>query len=243
MSQSDPVRLSEIFLDVADTLVDDFDLIDFNARLADHFVALLPADQVGILLVDQHGTLRLIASSSEQPEVLVLYELEQHEGPCLNCIRSGKPVVNVDVSTDDARWPNLAARARGAGFRLVHAFPMRVRDDIIGAVDVLAKTPRTLSEEDLRVGQSLAAIASIGILQERAVRENRILAEQLQTALTARVVIEQAKGMVAERLGTDPEAAWRLLRHYARPNHLTVAELARRILRREVAVELLLEGH
>lgn len=239
MTESDTVRLSEIFLDVADTLVDDFDLIEFNSRLADHFVTLSPVDQVGILLVDQVASLRVIASSTEHPDVLELYELERDEGPCLLCLHSGEPVVNVDLSQDDPRWPNLATRARQAGFHVAHAIPMRVRDEVIGTVNALAHAPGGISEEELRVARSLAAIASVGILQERAVRENRILAEQLQTALSARVIIEQAKGMVAEGLGTDPEAAWTLLRQYARPNHLTVAEQSRRLLSREISVESL----
>jgi transcriptional regulator with GAF, ATPase, and Fis domain len=226
MGQDREQLLAETFVELADTLVADFDVVDFLHGLADRCVRLLEVDAAGLMLADQRGSLRVIASSSEQARLVELFQLQHEEGPCLECYRTGQPVSEPDLATAKDRWPSFAPAAVGGGFAAVQALPMRLRDDVVGAMNLFMHTPGRLTETELRVGQALADVATIGLLQERNLRHQEVLAEQLQGALNSRVMIEQAKGLLAERLGLDMGQAFELLRSQARRQNRRLAALA-----------------
>ena len=209
-------RLSRVFVELADTLVAQFDVIDFLHTLADRSVELLGADAAGLMLADQRGNLRVVASSAESARLLEVFELQNFEGPCLDCFHSGEQVVNLDEAEMHARWPAFWAETKQLGFRSAHALPMRLRDEVIGAINLFSRTEPSLSDDDLAVGQAMADVATIGLLQERSVRQKEVLAEQLQTALNSRITIEQAKGVLAERAQIPMDEAFRVMRSYAR---------------------------
>src|SRR6201996_5276624 len=214
------------FVELADTLVADFDVVEFLHGLADRCVRLLNVEAAGLMLADQRGSLRVIASSSEQARLVELFQLQHEEGPCLECYQTGRPVAEENLATAARRWPAFAPAAAGAGFAAVQALPMRLRDEVIGAMTLFLAVPGGLDETGLRVGQALADVATIGLLQERNFRHQEVLAEQLQGALNSRGSIEQAKGILAERLGLDMGQAFDLLRGQARAQARRLAELA-----------------
>jgi GAF domain-containing protein len=223
-------RLSRVFVEVADTLVADFDLIEFLHNLADHTAAVSNAGSVGLMLADEAGQLHFMAASTEGAKYLELFQLQHSEGPCLDCYRTGEPVTIAELTVDDTRWPTFAPRARQAGVRSVHAFPMRLRDRVIGALNVFDEDPVSFRPEDVRVVQALADVATIAIIQERAISRAETLTEQLQGALNSRIVIEQAKGMIAYRQGVDVDTAFDRLREHARHSRVRLADLARAVV-------------
>jgi transcriptional regulator with GAF, ATPase, and Fis domain len=223
----DPELLSDTFVGLADTMVADFDVIDFLHMLTDRSVALLAASAAGVVLADPRGELRVAAASSEAAGLVELFQIQNDQGPCLDCFRTGQPVTAADLADADQRWPRFAAAAVQAGFRTVEALPMRLRDQVVGALNLFRATPSPFAAADLRIGQALADVATIGLLQERSLRRTEILAEQLQGALNSRVIIEQAKGKLAERRTIDMEDAFRLLRDYARNSNQHLTDVAR----------------
>ena len=218
--------LSETFVELTDTMVADFDVIDFLHVLTDRSVKLLDVSAAGLLLADPRGELRVVAASSEAARLLELFQLQNDQGPCLDCFRTGEPVQAADLDAQAQRWPRFAEAARLAGFAAVQALPMRLRDQVIGALNLFRASPGAFDPGDVRVGQALADVATISLLHERSLRHSDTLNEQLQTALNSRVVIEQAKGKLAERLGLDMEQAFALLRDYARSHNLRLADVA-----------------
>jgi len=230
--------LAEAFVSLADTLVADYDVIELLDRLCTDCVALLPIDAAGLLLSDQRGALRVLSSSTEQAHLMELFQVQMSEGPCLDCFHTSRQVTATDLSDDD-RWPRFTARARHAGYRAVHALPLRLRLDPIGALNLFGSRPGGLSAENLRIGQALADVATIGILQERAIRRREVLAEQLQTALNSRLIIEQAKGILAERGHLDLAQAFTLLRSHARTNNQRLSDLARDVVSGTTTIDAL----
>jgi transcriptional regulator with GAF, ATPase, and Fis domain len=222
-------RLVETFVDLADTLVDDFDVIDFLHVLVERCVELLDVDAAGLLLADQHGQLQLIASSNDQVRLLELFQLQNDQGPCLDAFNTGVQVSKADMTTA-APWPRFSAAATAAGFAAVDAIPMRLRSDVIGALNLFRARPGELSDLTLRTARALADVATIGILQERSIRLHEVLTEQLQAALNSRIIIEQAKGLIAERLDVDMNAAFAVLRGYARSRNLKLGAVARAVI-------------
>jgi transcriptional regulator with GAF, ATPase, and Fis domain len=218
--------LSETFVELTDTMVAGFDVIDFLHVLTDRSVQLLDVSAAGLLLADPRGELRVLAASSEAARLLELFQLQNDQGPCLDCFRSGQPVASGDLAAEAARWPRFAPAAHKAGFAAVQALPMRLRTQVIGALNLFRADPGTFDPVDIRVGQALADVATISLLQERSMRHSDTLNEQLQSALNSRVVIEQAKGKLAERLGLDMGQAFGLLRDYARARNLRLSALA-----------------
>jgi len=218
--------LSETFVELTDTLVADFDVIDFLHVLTGRSATLLDVSAVGLLLADQRGELRVVAASSEAARLLELFQLQNDQGPCLDCFRSGQPVTATDLGTDQ-RWPRFAAAAGEAGFTAVQALPMRLREQVIGALNLFRAAPGPFDPASVRIGQALADVATIGLLHERSMRRSDTLNEQLQTALNSRVIIEQAKGKLAERLGIDVNQAFTLLRDQARNRNQRLSDLAR----------------
>jgi GAF domain-containing protein len=224
-------RLAKVFVEVADTLVDEFDLIEFLHMLTDRVAGLVDASPVGLLLADQRGQLQFMAASEESVKLLELFQIQNDEGPCLDAFRTAQPVVNADLRTAADRWPRFAPRATADGFRSVHAFPLRLRTEVIGALNVFGDTVGSvLDDADVQIVQALADIAAIGLLQERAIRRGEVLTEQLQSALNTRVVIEQAKGAVAQARGISVDEAFTTIRNYARSNNRRLSEVAHAIV-------------
>jgi len=228
------------FVGLADSLVDDYDVIDVLDRLAGYSVQLLAAESAGILLADAQATLRVVASTNEQTEWMELLQLQADEGPCVECFRAGAPVSVADLSDSAARWPAFAAALQEREvYGSVHALPLRLRGQAIGTLNLFHGAPGPLPEADLALGQALADIATIGILQERAIRRGEVLTEQLQAALNSRVIIEQAKGVLAQRGNLTMHAAFDRLRYYARGHNLRLTEVARQIVETDHAAAVL----
>jgi transcriptional regulator with GAF, ATPase, and Fis domain len=223
------VRLADVFVEMADTLVDDFDVIDFLHMLTERCVQLLGVSAAGLLITDGQNTLQVVAASSERTRLLELFQLQTDQGPCVDCFRTGQPVSVTDLPSA-GRWPRFTAAAAEVGFAAVHALPMRLRTDVIGALNLFDTQPGPLDEGKLRIGQALADVATIGLLQHRAIRRRDVVTEQLQTALNSRVLIEQAKGVLAERFHLDVADAFTALRDGARSNNRRLSELAQAIV-------------
>jgi GAF domain-containing protein len=232
--------LARAFVGLADTLVDDYDIIGLLDRLVCHSVELLAADAAAIMLADSQRDLRVVASSSEDAEVMDLLQLQADEGPCVDCVRTGAPVSVADLAEAVSRWPHfVAAVAQRGAFRSVHALPLRLRGEAIGAMNLFHPHPGRLPEDDLALGQALADVATIGILSERAIHRGEVLTEQLQTALTSRVIIEQAKGVLAQQGGLSMDAAFGRLRGYARDRNERLSVVARRVVETGLADDVL----
>ena len=209
-------RVTRVFVELADTLVAGFDVIDFLHTLVERSVELLAADAAGLMLANQRGELEVVAASSEEAMVLELFELQSSQGPCMDCFTSGEPLVNIDVTQMADRWPLFAAAADQAGYRSAHAIPLRLRGQVIGAMNLFS-TARVRSPTRMSaLGQGMADIATIGLLQQRRALEQDILTEQLQAALNTRIVIEQAKGVLSERARVSVGEAFTLMRARAR---------------------------
>ncbi len=232
--------VTRAFVGLADTLVDDYDIIELLDRLAGYSVELLASDAAGIMLVDAQGTLRLVASTDERSDWLELLQIEADEGPCVECYRTGTQVSVTDLADAAVRWPRfVAALAERGTYGSVHALPLRLRGEPIGTLNLFHVEPGPLPAADLVLGQALADVATIGILSERAIRRGEVVNEQLQTALTSRVIIEQAKGILAERGQLNMSEAFDRLRRFARNRNLLLAEVAREIVETDRAAEVL----
>ena len=232
-------RLLEVFVEAADTLVADYDVIDFLHRLADNVSEVSGADAVGLMLGDQLGQLQFMAASSESARHLELFQLQVSEGPCVDCFRTGVPVIIGDLAEAEGRWPAFSPEATAHGFRSMHAFPMRLRDRVIGALNVFSTVPLPLEETDVRTIQALADVATIGIIQQQSLTAAETLTEQLQGALSSRVVVEQAKGLVSRSLDVGVDEAFAMIRSYSRSNGLRLSEVALALLNRELDPDLL----
>jgi GAF domain-containing protein len=222
--------LARTFVELADSLLVDFDVVDLLTLLADRCVDTFDVEAAGIMLVAPDGVLRVVASSSEEMRVLELFEEQAAEGPCLDCYRSGEPVDNQILSEATDRWPRFAREAMSAGFWSVQALPMRLRGTVIGALNLFHIDASAIGPESTTLAQAFADVATIAILQNRASREAHVVNEQLSEALNSRIVIEQAKGMIAERLDITVGAAFGHLRAHARHHNLRLADLARGVI-------------
>jgi GAF domain-containing protein len=224
-------RLAKVFVEVADTLVDEFDLIDFLQMLTDRTANLVGASTVGLLLADQRGQLQFMAASDENTKLLELFQVQNHEGPCLDAYTTARPVINADLRQAEARWPRFAPRAAAAGFRAVHAFPLSLRREVIGALNVFGtEVGGGFDDGDVQIIQALSDVAAIGLLQERAISRGEVLTEQLQGALNSRIVIEQAKGAVAQARGISVDEAFTLIRGHARRTNQRLSDIAHTIV-------------
>lgn len=231
--------LADAFVEMADTLVADYDVLDFLHGLAGHCVELLDVDAAGLMLADRTGTLRVAASSTEQVRLLELYELQNEEGPCLECFTGGVTVAEGDLGeAGPSRWPRFSQQAVSAGFLSVLAIPMRLRAETIGALNLFRAEPGPLAAGDRSLAQALADVATIGILQERGSRRRDVLAQQLQDALTSRIVIEQAKGVIAERQGVHVDEAFDQMRRHARSHGEQLSAVARRVVSQELDLSI-----
>jgi GAF domain-containing protein len=229
------------FVQLADTLVVDFDLIDLLTVLAHRSVELLGAAAAGILLADSEGRLRVMAASDEQAELLELFQVQSDEGPCLDCYGTGNAVINSDLRAQSS-WPRFAAESIRLGFPSVCALPMRLRDDVLGCLNLFMSQPVELPDTDVALAQALADVASIAIVQDAATRLATTRELQLQHALDSRVIIEQAKGMVAEHESVNMNAAFTLIRTFARNNNLPLTETAGDLVDGNLSIDTLTQS-
>jgi GAF domain-containing protein len=219
-------RLADVFVEIADTLVGDFDLIEFLHGVAVHAVEVSEETAAGVLLTDHRGRLQHVGASREDVRLLELFQLQNSEGPCLDCYNSGEPVTVPDLGAEALRWPRFATAALEAGFHSVHAFPLRLRKQVIGAVNVFGAQRREWAASEHKIVQALADVAAIALIQEQAIARAEVVQEQLQGALNSRIAIEQAKGAVARTLGITPERAFEAMRQHARDQRRTITEVA-----------------
>ncbi len=231
--------LVQTFVELADSLVDDFDLVDLLTLVADRSVEVLDVAAAGLMVAGTDDELRVVASSSDAMRVLELFEVQTEDGPCPECYRTGVPIVNEQLTTVDHRWPEFAPRAVAAGFRSVHALPMRLRGQTIGALNLFRADEGLLDDDDVRAAQAFADVATIAILSQRASAEAQAVNEQLTHALNSRVVIEQAKGMVAQHTGLDMEQSFVRFRAHARNHNLRLADVARSLIEGDLSAEAL----
>jgi hypothetical protein len=220
-------RLAETFVELADTLTDEFDVIDFLQVLAARCVELLDVAAAGIMLAGQGDSLMTVAASDERARLLELFEIQNDEGPCRDCYRLGTAVVNVDLRGARGRWPQFAPQAIAGGFRSANAVPLRLRSQVVGSLNLFHAGAGGLSSGELRLAQALADAATIGIVQQRTIRRSEVVTGQLQAALTSRIIIEQAKGVLAERLKISADEAFEVLRGAARSRNRLLSDLAR----------------
>jgi transcriptional regulator with GAF, ATPase, and Fis domain len=223
-------RVRETFVELADTMMADYDIIDFLDTLTARAAELLGVTACGVLLVDHHGELNLLAASAEQTRLLELFQLQNAQGPCLECYRSGASVHCEDLAAAGDRWPLFAPKACASGYAAVHALPMRLREEVVGALNLFSAAPGALAPDDIELGQALADVATIGILHERTARRREEVADQLQVALNNRVLIEQAKGAVAQQLGISVDQAFTVLRGHARSTNSKITVVADAVL-------------
>ena len=230
--------LAELFVALADTLVDDYDVVDLLHQLVTACVSLLGVSAAGLLLDDQKGNLAVVASSSERMRLLEIFQLQNDEGPCLDCVRNGTAVTSGDLGSERGRWPLFVPAALDAGFRSVAAVPLRLRNETIGGLNIVNTAAEPVRAEDQRLAQALADVATIGILQRRSAHRSSMMSEQLQHALNSRVAIEQAKGVLAERHGVDMDGAFGMLRRYARDHNLKLTDVAHGVTRGSIAADV-----
>jgi GAF domain-containing protein len=227
-------RITEAFVRVADTLMDSYDIVDLLSTLITQCTDLLGVQAGGMLIVDAAGTLELVASTSEEAEFVEIMQLAAGGGPCIECFDTGKAISIADIEKDVGRWPEFRKAALQRGFRSVHATPMRLRGTVIGTMNLLGTDPGELSERDVALAQALADVAIIGILQERSLRDPRIIAEQLHLALDTRIMVEQAKGVLAEKQSLSMDEAFNALRAYSRAESITLRTVAEGVVDRSI---------
>jgi GAF domain-containing protein len=224
-------------VEMADTLVGDFDVVELLTGLASRCVDLLGISAAGVMVATVQGDVRLVASSSEAMRVLELFELQAEEGPCLDAYRSGEPVGHLILETGSDPWPRFSGAALEAGFQSVSALPLRLRDVTIGALNLFSVGMAPMSEPDTMVARAFADLAAISILQHRSADERQRTNEQLSYALSSRVVIEQAKGIIAERAGIGLSEAFDRLRGHARDHNLRLTDVAQAVVGGTLAPE------
>jgi GAF domain-containing protein len=234
-------RAALTFVEIADTLVDDFDVIDLLTVLTSRSVELLEASAAGILLADPDGQLRVMAASTEELRLLELFQIQNHEGPCLDCFQTGAVVINDDLR-DASPWPQFATESLRAGFPSVCAIPLRLRDLTLGCLNLFMSEPMPLSAADVGLAQALADVASIAIVQDQTARDAAIREDKLQHALNSRIAIEQAKGMIAERARLDMDNAFARLRAFARNNNRGLTEVAESMIAGTSDVDAVIRG-
>jgi transcriptional regulator with GAF, ATPase, and Fis domain len=229
----------DAFVSLSNSLAGSFDVVELLSDLTTHCASLLDVESAGLLLADARHVLHVMAASSERTRDLELFQLQREEGPCLECYRDGTPVLVEDLSEYTERWPQFVNAATQAGFASVHALPLRLHDTVLGTLGLFGAHPGALNEEDLRLGQALADVASISIVHGDRAADRDLLVEQLSAALQSRVIIEQAKGIVAQQYGLEMDGAFQLLRAYARNHNRKLGEVARNLVSRDLSVSQL----
>lgn len=232
--------VTEAFVSIANSLVDGYDLLDLYLGLTSDCARLLDIAETGLLLADSDGVLHVMAASSEGTLALELLQLQREQGPCLDCFRDGHVVLVPDLGAEVERWPEFVPAAQAAGFASVHALPMRLRDTLLGTLGLFGAKVGLLNKEDLALGQALAHVASVALVAERVSADGKALNAQLQSALTSRVTLEQAKGVLAQLGNLDVDQAFSVLRRYARDHNQRLADLAGLVVSRKLPAEQVL---
>lgn len=230
-------QLVATFVELADTLIEDFDVVEFLAALTERVVELGIAAQAGILLADEAGALQFMAASDERAQLLELFQVQKSEGPCQDCFRTGTRVAVTQLEDQRERWPQFVPQALATGFASVHAFPLRLRTTVLGALNLFDDDELSMAPESLAVVQALADVATIGLLQQRELHRVHTVEAQLQQALHSRVTIEQAKGIVFEQASVSMSDAFELMRSYTRGNNAKLSDTARRIVQGTLVAE------
>lgn len=221
---------------LSDTLVADYDVVDVAQVLVDTSTAVFDVAAAGLLLEGADGTLDVLASSSEASRLIEVLQINAEAGPCMECFRSGEPVLVPDVAAGPAEWKPFIDRAEELGFRSVHAIPLRHRDTVLGTLNLLGTSRGTLNAPDLRAARTLADVTALGILQDRSTRESVLVKAQLERALTSRIAIEQAKGFLSHTNAISLDEAFGLLRTYARTNRIRLVDVAERVTNRRLTL-------
>jgi GAF domain-containing protein len=229
-------RLNSAFVAVADTLVDDYDIIDLLHTLVETCAGVLDVDAVGIMLADGDDRLQLLASTSEETDFVEIMQLDAGAGPCVECFHTGQVVSVDDIAASAGRWPEFQAAALQQGFHSVFATPLRLRRQVLGTMNMFNRATGRLNDIDIAAAQALADVAAIGILQERSIRETTLVTEQLQHALESRVIIEQAKGVIAVLGEIGIDEAFGVLRGYARRTNQPLRFVAEEVIARRIDV-------
>jgi GAF domain-containing protein len=227
-------RLLQTFVALADTLVDDYDVVELLQLLVDTCHDVLGMSAAGILLADPLGELELVASTSESSRLVEMMQLSARAGPCIESFRTGRAVSVPDISGVDDEWREFRTSALEQGFRAMDALPLRLRTATIGTLNLLRDTRGSAPEDDVLAAQAFADVATIGILHERTLRESEVLSEQLQAALNSRIVIEQAKGVVSHLRGVSIDEAFVLIREYARSHRMGLSTVATQLVNRRL---------
>ncbi len=223
-------QLVKAFVELADTLVEEFDLVEFLSGLVERVVELGIASETGILLVDETGNLQVMAASHERTHLLELFQIQNHEGPCQDCYTTGQPVGVIDLEHERDRWPRFTPQALASGFRSAQAVPLRLRGTVLGAMNLFLTYAGGVDGDSQAVVQAMADVATIGLLQQREIHRAHTVQAQLQHALHSRISIEQAKGILSEQAELHLDDAFSVLRDYARGNNLKLATLANNIV-------------
>jgi transcriptional regulator with GAF, ATPase, and Fis domain len=233
--------VSRAFVALANSMVEGVDVVDLLGGLTADCARLLDIASAGLLLADRRDVLHVVAASSERTRSLELFQLQREQGPCLDCFHSGAAVIVPDLSQEAQRWPAFVDAAAGAGFASVHALPMRLKDNVLGALGLFGTSAGRLTDEDLDLGQALAHVASVALVSDRATADRTLVTEQLQSALTSRVLVEQAKGLLAQLGDLDMDQAFGALRRYSRDHNERLGEVAARVVNRELGARDVLD--
>jgi transcriptional regulator with GAF, ATPase, and Fis domain len=234
-------EVTAAFVSVASSLATGYDVVDLLNTLTAECASLLDVASAGLLLADQLGVLHVLAASTEHTRQLEVAQLQREEGPCLDCYRTGQPILVPNLKEAAARWPQFVAAAGSVGFASVHALPMRLGSNILGALGLFGTTSGPLNVDDLSLGQALADVASVALVQDTAAADKAVINEQLQKALTSRVIIEQAKGVLAQQGELDMAQAFAVLRRYARDNNLRVTHVAQAVTSRSLPAQQVID--
>jgi len=241
MTVSREREITQAFVSLASHLANGYDVVDLLNDLTVDCARLLDVASAGLLLADGRGVLHVMAASSERTRQLEVFQLQRAEGPCRDCFHGRAAISVPDLAAESARWPQFVPAALDAGFVSVHALPMRLRDNVLGALGLFGTTVGALGQDDLSLGQALADVASVALVQDNAAADRTAVNEQLQTALTSRVVLEQAKGVLAQKGELDMPQAFAVLRQYARDHNLRLTKVAQAIVSRELPAETVLD--
>jgi hypothetical protein len=241
MTDSRERQISEAFVGLADAMVQGVEAVDLFGRLTADCARLLDIASAGLLLADSREVLHVVAASSERTRNLELYQLQREQGPCLDSYRDGVLVLAEDLSAESERWPQFVAAATQAGFASVHALPLRLQGHALGTLGLFGSTVGRLNQDDLALGQALAHVACIALVAERAAADVSLVNEQLHKALTSRVLIEQAKGVLSQVGGLEMDDAFATLQRYARDNNQKLTDIARRVVDRQLRGRELLD--
>lgn len=229
------------FVDLSNELVDDYDVVEMLAQLTTNCASLLDISSAGLLLADPKGQLHLMASSSDRTHHLEVFQLQRDEGPCLDCYHQREPIVVPELDAEKERWPQFCAAARQAGFKSVHALPMRLKSRVLGTLGLFGQETGSLGDDDLALAQALVHVASVAIINDRAATDKATVNAQLQSALTSRIIVEQAKGVLAQAGGLEMDVAFAVLRRYARDHGRKLSAVATEVVGRELSHEALLQ--